>query len=123
FPLRRQHHDRGGMRKLAGLLVVLVAEPGGLRERRDVSRVSGKEMPTLLRAASAITLQSRSLLGGGHLRRFARVDAHVHNVKFLAHIEFQDAERAGQSSQHFAAQHRTLVVAEIENDWLLSEIS
>src|SRR5690349_13082276 len=55
---------------------------------------------------------------GGSL---ARIDADGNDVVVFSQIEAHDADRAGQSVEHFAAQHRASVIDERDNDRSLAE--
>src|SRR5580704_1318733 len=110
------------MSKLAALGIVLILESGRLGERFDRGGWSGQEMPALCRTGSPVALQVFRFLCGCHLRRLFGIETHSENVKLFSHIELQHPQCAFQSAQHFSAQHRTLVVDQIQNHRPLAKV-
>src|SRR5262249_5443366 len=122
LPRRSQHHDAAGMRKLIIALVVNVAEANRLRELLDGFLVAGQEMPALLCPRSAVALQVRFLLGGGHLGSVARVKADRDHIELVTSIERQIQHGPHQAVEHLRAEHRTSEVCEYQYDRLALEI-
>src|SRR5579883_470867 len=63
--LRRDHHDRGSVRKLLRLLIPRVLKTKSVRQRLDVRLVPGQEVPALSSSGTSVTSDHRVLLGCG----------------------------------------------------------
>src|SRR5947209_3956497 len=79
-------------------------------------------MPSLRGTGTSVTPQIFRLLRRRHLRRFAGIEAHRDDLKLLPHIELQHAERTFETAKDFSAQHRALVIDQIQDDRLLAEV-
>src|SRR5579862_8756418 len=79
-------------------------------------------MPAISSAGAAVTPDELSFLFRRHLRGFFRIEAHGEDIEFSADVELQDAQRAFETAQHFAAEHWALVVNQVEDHRLLAEI-
>src|SRR5208283_3669362 len=73
-------------------------------------------MPSVRGIRPAIALHDVAFLRGSHLGGFARIEAESHHVKILAKLERQRLHRTDQALKQFGAQHRALIVAEVQYD-------
>src|SRR5262245_15208323 len=80
--LGRQDHDRGGVRALLRLLVVLVLKAGSVRERIDRGLVADQKMPSLFGPCAFVSLEQFGFLRGSHLGSFVRIKTDRNHVKF-----------------------------------------
>src|SRR2546428_6391670 len=62
------------------------------------------------------------LLGSGDSWCLVRIEADGDHVELLAHIKLHKAHPAGESGEHLAAQHGAVVVDEVQDYWLLTEV-
>src|ERR1700693_1282881 len=110
------------MRELAGLGVVFVLKTCGLGERVDGLLRSGQEMPSLSCAGTSISLQEFYFLCRSHRWGLAGIEADGKDVELVADIEFEHAQSALQAAEDFSAEHGALVIDEVQDHRLFSEI-
>ena len=91
-------------------------KPAALGERLD-RRLAPRQEVDVARVGRADVPAHEVLLAlGGHRRRFARVEAHDHDLVLLADRERDALQRSGESVQHLRAQHRAAVIDERQHD-------
>ena len=106
------------MRELAGRFVPRVAKTGGRGETVDRRLVSGEEMPARRRPGMIVTIVAleRDPLSRRCLHwRFARVEAHGHDLEIRAGIDGHQVESTGGGAQHLRAEHRAIEVDQREH--------
>src|SRR5437870_8467849 len=78
--------------------------------------MSSEKVPTSGGAKPAVTFDVFIFFRRRLLGHIARIDAHGDDVELFADVKFEFAERAADAFHHHAAEHRTSVVHEIEQD-------
>src|SRR5262249_53243273 len=88
----------------------------GLGQSIDGLWRTGEKVPSFFSASTVVALHDVALLLRGHVGCFARIKTQSDDIEFLANIELEYAERAAESLQKFSAEHRALVVTQIQYD-------
>jgi hypothetical protein len=102
--------------------IVLILEADSLGECVDRVGGSGEEMPAGRGARASVALEVFLLLGGGDRGRFLRVEADRDDVELIADVELHHLHGAAESGEGFAAEHGAVVVDQVQDQRLRSEV-
>ena len=107
-----ENHDAAGVRKLRRRLVVNEAVSDGRGELLDLRLVTGKKMPAVNSAGTAVKPGIHDLLRVGEHGFFRGINAEGDDVEILANTQRDFLQCVQRGVEHFGAKHRTLIVNE-----------
>src|SRR5579863_882473 len=102
-PFRSQQNDAAAVRVLVGHCIVDKAKADRGRESLASGLISRKKVPALFRAWPVVIFHVCLLLGAGHLRSLARIEAQGDDLIILARGQRETFQAANQSVENHVA--------------------
>src|SRR5574337_1633268 len=110
------------MRKLLRGRIIGIMESDLISQLAEDDFLARQKMPALSGAGTAVALNVRAFLCCRQRRRLVRVDADVHYLKLPADTPFHISGALDHAIEHQSAKHRTLVIAEHQQDRFVTKV-